>query len=177
MDNENTRLKIKKTVFSAEQIQQRVKELAKQVSQDYAGKTLNAVCVLENGFMFMSDFVRQLEIPVVCQFVRPESKETLHNNTVTTQIFYTPEVSVTGKDVLLIEAILQSGVTSEFLIRNFLSRGAGTVKLLALLDKQSERRVMLQPEYFGFLLDERFVVGYGLGAPQLGRNLPYIAAL
>ena len=57
------------------------------------------------------------------------------------------------------------------------TRGAGTVKLLTLLDKQSERRVMLQPEYFGFLLDERFVVGYGLGAPQIGRNLPYIAAL
>jgi hypoxanthine phosphoribosyltransferase len=170
-------LKIKKTVFSAEQIQQRVKELAKQVSHDYAGKTLNVVCVLENGFMFMSDFVRLLEIPVICQFVRPESKETIQNNTATTSIFYAPEVNVTGKDVLLIEALVQSGVTSEFLVRNFFARGAGTVKLLTLLDKQSERRVMLQPEYFGFLLDERFVVGYGLGAPQIGRNLPYIAAL
>jgi hypoxanthine phosphoribosyltransferase len=175
--NNGHKLKIKKTVFTAEQIQKRVTEIAKQVSTDYAGKTLHVICVLENGFMFMSDFVRQLEIPVVCHFVRPDTRETVKGSTTTTEIFYTPETDVTGKDILLVEAIVQSGLTSEFLIRNFTSRGAASVKLAALLDKQSERRVMLHPEYFGFLLDESFVVGYGLGAPQLGRNLPYVGVL
>ncbi|HUQ49496.1 MAG TPA: phosphoribosyltransferase family protein [Terriglobales bacterium] len=164
---------IKKTLFTTEQIQKRVSEIAKQVSKDYSGKSINVVCVLENGFMFMSDIVRQLDIPVICQFVRPEMKE----GVATTEIFFTPEVEVVGKHILLIEALVQSGVTSEFLIRNFTSRGAATVKLAALLDKQSERRVSLNPDYFGFLLDESYVVGYGLGAPQVGRNLPYIGAL
>lgn len=175
--NNGHKLKIKKTVFTSEQIQKRVTEMAKQVSTDYAGKTLHVICVLENGFMFMSDFVRQLDIPVVCHFVRPDTRETIKGSTTTTEIFYTPETDVTGKDILLVEALVQSGITSEFLIRNFTTRGAATVKLAALLDKQSERRVMLHPEYFGFLLDESFVVGYGLGAPQLGRNLPYVGVL
>ena len=81
------------------------------------------------------------------------------------------------EDVLIVEAILQSGQTSEFLIRNMMGRGAASVKLIALLDKQKARRVALQPDYFGFVLDESFVVGYGLGAPDVGRNLPYIAAV
>jgi hypoxanthine phosphoribosyltransferase len=68
-------------------------------------------------------------------------------------------------------------VTSEFLMRNLLGRGAASVKLVTFLDKQSERRVSLQPDYFGFLIDESYVVGYGLGAPQVGRNLPYIGAI
>jgi hypoxanthine phosphoribosyltransferase len=169
--------KIKKTLFSAEQIQKRVAEIARQVSKDYQDKSLNVVCVLENGFMFMADIVRQLEIPVICQFVRPEFKDTLKGSTATTEIFFTPEVEVTGRNILLIEALVQTGVTSEFLIRNFTSRGAATVKLAALLDKQSERKVSLTPDYLGFLLDEQYVVGYGLGAPQLGRNLPFIGSL
>lgn len=169
--------KIKKTLFSAEQIEKRVGEIARQVAKDYEGKSLNVVCVLENGFMFMADIVRQLELPVVCQFVRPEIKGTLKGSTATTEIFFTPEVEVKGRHILLIEALVQTGVTSEFLIRNFTSRGAATVKLAALLDKQSERKVSLTPDYLGFLLDESYVVGYGLGAPQVGRNLPFIGAL
>lgn len=169
--------KIRKTLFTAEQLQKRVAEIARQVSKDYEGKDLNVVCVLENAFMFMSDLVRHLDRPVICQFVRPESKDTLKGTTATTEIFFTPEVEVVGKHILLLEALVQTGVTSEFLIRNFTSRGAATVRLAALLDKQSERKVSLTPDYLGFLLDESYVVGYGLGAPQVGRNLPYIGAL
>jgi hypoxanthine phosphoribosyltransferase len=169
--------KIKKVLFTSEQVQKRVTEIARQVAKDYVGKSLNVVCVLENGFMFMADIVRQLEMPVICQFVRPELKDTLKGSTATTEIFFTPEVDVAGRNILLIELLVQSGVTSEFLIRNFTSRGAATVKLATLLDKQSERKVSLSPDYLGFLLDEQYVVGYGLGAPQLGRNLPYIGTL
>jgi hypoxanthine phosphoribosyltransferase len=169
--------KIRKTLFSAEQIQKRVAEIARQVVKDHEGKDLNVVCVLENGFMFMADIVRQLDRPVICQFVRPELRDTVKGSTATTEIFFTPEVEVVGKHILLIEALVQTGVTSEFLIRNFISRGAAGVKLAALLDKQSERKISLTPDYLGFLLDESYVVGYGLGAPQVGRNLPYIGAL
>jgi len=161
-----------RVLLSADQIKKRVLEMARQISNDFRGKTIYAVCVLENGFMFMSDLVRELDIPVVCQFVKPQFKDT-HPST--TEIFFSPEVDVHGQHVLLVEALVQSGITSEFLLRNLVGRGAASVKLAALLDKQSARRVPLQPDYFGFLVNESFVVGYGLGTPHLGRNLPYIA--
>lgn len=162
-----------RVLLSAEQIKKRVQEMARQISADFKGKTVYIVGVLENGFVFMADLVRELEIPVVCQFVKPEFKDANPN---TTEIFFSPEVDVKGQDVLLVEALVQSGITSEFLMRNLFGRGAASVRLAALLDKQSARRVPLQPDYFGFLMNESFVVGYGLGAPHLGRNLPYIAA-
>ena len=160
-------------LLSADQIKKRVHEMARQISADYQGKTVYVVCVLENGFMFMADLARELEVPVVCQFLKPEFKEA-HPNT--TEIFFSPEVNVEGQHVLLVEALVQSGITSEFLIRNLFGRGAASVKLAAFLDKQTARRVPLQPDYFGFLMSESFVVGYGLGTPDLGRNLPYVAA-
>src|SRR5215467_4671822 len=160
-------------LLTAEQLRKRVQEMARQISADFKGKTLYVVCILENGFVFMADLVRELEIPVVCQFVKPQFKDT---NPSTTEIFFSPEVDVQNHHVLLVEALVQSGITSEFLMRHLASRGAASVKLAVLLDKQSARRVPLQPDYFGFLMNESFVVGYGLGAPQQGRNLPYIAA-
>lgn len=170
-------LKIQKTLFSTEQIQRRVADIARQISRDYEGKVLHVVCVLENGFMFMVDLVRQLEVPVICKFVRPHLKDTMIAGSVTTEIFFGPEINVTDAHVLIVEALVQSGVTSEYLIRNFLMKGAASVKLATLLDKQTERRISLQPDYFGFLVDEKFVVGYGLGAPELGRNLNFIGTV
>jgi hypoxanthine phosphoribosyltransferase len=162
-----------RVILSADQIKKRVQEIARQISRDYQGRTLHVVAVMENGFIFMADLVRELDIPVVCQFVKGEFNDE-HPSTM--EIFYSPEVEVAGKDVLLVEALIQSGVTSEFLLRNLAGRGASSVKLAVLLDKQAARRVSLQPDYFGFLLNDSFVVGYGLGDMHSGRNLPYIAA-
>jgi hypoxanthine phosphoribosyltransferase len=159
-------------LLSAEQIKKRVQEMARQISNDFRGRTLYVVGVMENGFIFMADLVRELDLNVVCLFVRAESKEA---NSTTTEIFFSPELDVQGQHVLLVEVLVQSGVTSEFLIRNLAGRGAASVKLAVLLDKQSARRVSLQPDYFGFLMNESFVVGYGLGDQHFGRNLPYIA--
>ncbi len=166
-----------KVLLTAEQIQRRVQELARQISDDYRGKTVFAISVLENGFMFLADLVRKIEVPVVVQFMKPEFTEKPVRNSSTTEIFFTPEIEVKGEHVLLVEALVQSGVTSEFLIRNLTARGAASVKLAAFLDKQADRRVSLRPDYFGFLVDEPYVVGYGLGNPHIGRSLPYIACL
>jgi len=165
--------KYPRVVLTAEQIETRVRELGRQISSDYRDKTICVVGVLENGFMFMADLVRHLEVPVICQFLKVHSKEA---NPSTTEIFFSPEPDVEGKDVLLVEALVQSGLTSDFLLRNLTGRGAASVRLATFLDKQSARRIALQPDYFGFLMDEGFVVGYGLGANEVGRNLPYIAA-
>ena len=162
-----------RVILSADQIKKRVQEMGRQIARDYQGRTLHVIAVMENGFMFMADLVRELNMPVVCQFVKGEFND---EHPSTTEIFYSPEVEVAGKEVLLVEALIQSGLTSEFLLRNLISRGASSVKLAVLLDKQAARRVSLQPDYFGFLLNDSFVVGYGLGDAHTGRNLPYIAA-
>jgi hypoxanthine phosphoribosyltransferase len=168
----NTELSDLRVMFTAEQIAHRIRELAHTISNDYRGQTVYAVCVLENGFIFMADLVRALEVPVVCQFVKPHAREMKHG----TEIFYSPEVRVEGQHVLLVEGVVQSGITQEFLIRNFFGRGAQSVKLAALLDKQADRRVALQADYWGYALGASYVVGYGLGSPLLGRNLPYVAS-
>ncbi len=162
-------------LITADQVQKRVQELARQISQDFRGRSLCAVCVLENGFIFMADLVRYLDVPVVCQFIKPEMNEISTKESTATEILFSPEPEVKDTDVLLVEGLVQSGVTSEFLMRTLLARGAKSVKLCTLLDKQAARRVSLQPDYFGFLISEAYVVGYGLGSPHLKRNLPYVA--
>jgi len=165
-------------VISAEQIQKRVRELARQISDDYQGKTLQALAVLENSFIFVADLVRAIEIPVVCTFVKPRySQQGSGATSDVLEILFSHELDIRGKDVLLVEGLVHSGVTSEFLMNNLRGRGAASVKLATLLDRQAARRVQLQPDYFGFLVDEAFLVGYGLGgSEQTNRNLPFLAA-
>lgn len=165
-----------KVVVSADQIERRVSELARQISADFAGKRLYVVGILENAFVFMADLIRKMELPVVCQFVSSDVHDLTDDPANAREIFYFPEVEVSGQHVLLVEGLVQSGVTTDFLITNLMGRGAASVKTAALLDRQSARRVPVQLDYFGFQIDADFVVGYGLGAPHLGRNLPYVAA-
>ena len=163
-------------VISADQIQKRIRELGRQISDDYRGETVIALGILENGFMFVADLVRALEGPVVCTFIKPRYKQTEGEGALL-EIFFSHELEIKGKHVLLIEGLVHSGVTTEYLMSDLRSRGAASVKLVTLLDRQSARRVPLQPDYFGFLVDDAFLSGYGLGSPeQTGRNLPYLAA-
>lgn len=165
-------------VIAAEQIQKRVKELGRHISDDYQGQTIQALAVLENAFMFMADLVRAMDVPVVCQFIKPKySKQQGSQTAEIMEIFFSHEPDIRGQHILLVEGLVHSGVTSEFLMNDLRARGAASVKLVTLLDRQSARRVALQPDYFGFLVDETFLVGYGLGAmEQINRNLPYLAA-
>src|SRR5580700_8602341 len=167
-----------RTVIPTEQIQKRVREMARQISSDYQGKTIHALALLENGFIFMSDLVRVLEVPVICQFIKPKyRREQEHTAAGFLEIFFSHELAIVGQHVLLIEGLVHSGLTSEFLMNDLRGRGAASVKLATLLDRQSARRVALQPDYFGFLVDDTFLVGYGLGAvEQTNRNIPYLAA-
>ena len=164
-------------VISADQIQKRVRELGRQISDDYRGQTLIALGILENGFMFVADLVRALDVPVVCTFIKPRYTESKQGEAPLLEIFFSHELGIQDKHVLLIEGLVHSGVTTEYLMSDLRARGAASVKLATLLDRQSARRVPLQPDYFGFLVDEAFLCGYGLGSPeQTGRNLPYLAA-
>ena len=128
--------------------------------------------------MFLADLVRALDVPVVCQFVKPKyTRPRKDRSSDIMEIFFSHEPEIRGNHVLLVEGLVHSGITSEFLMNDLRARGAASVKLVTLLDRQSTRRVALQPDYFGFLVDETFLVGYGLGAvEQTNRNLPYLGA-
>jgi hypoxanthine phosphoribosyltransferase len=166
-----------KPLISAEQIQKRVREMGRQISADYHGKTVHVLAVLENGFLFMADLIRVLELPLICEFIKPLYRDRIQGTTTSKEIFFSPEIEVRGHHVLLVEGLVHSGVTTDFLMNALRSRGAASVRLATLLDRQSARRVALQPDYFGFLVDDKFLVGYGLGNPVLERNLPYLAAV
>ncbi len=174
----NARVEPLRQIITAEQIQKRVKEVARQISDDYRGRTIQILAVLENAFMFQADLVRALEVPVVCQFIKPKythPQDSSGNDVM--EIFFSHEPEIQGQHILLVEGLVHSGVTTEFLMNDLRGRGAASVKLVTLLDRQAARRVPLQPDYFGFLVDETFLVGYGLGAvEQTNRNLPYLAA-
>ena len=166
-----------RTVISADQIQKRIREMARQISDDYKGKTVHALALLENGFIFMSDLVRALEVPVTCQFIKPKYTREDGTGRGYMEIFFSHDADIRDQHVLLIEGLVHSGVTTEFLVADLKARGATSVKVATLLDRQSARRVQLQPDYFGFLVDDAFLFGYGLGSPeQTHRNLPFLAS-
>ena len=167
-----------RTVIPAEQIQKRVREIGRQISDDYRGRTIHLLALLENGFIFMADLVRALDVPVICQFIKPRYHEDKGDGASgILEIFFSHQSDIRDQHVLVVEGLVHSGITTEFLMSDLKARGAASVKLATLLDRQSARRVQLQPDYFGFLVDEAFLVGYGLGSPeQTNRNLPYVGS-
>ncbi len=165
-----------KVIVTAEQIQHRIAELGRQITADYAGKRVVIIGVLENAFVFMADLIRHIELPTVCQFVLSDVHDVEQGLAPAREIFFFPEVEVSGEHVLLVEGLVQSGLTTDFLVTNLMGRGAASIKTASLLNRQSSRKVSVQLDYFGFEIDDPYVVGYGLGAPHLGRNLPYVAA-
>jgi hypoxanthine phosphoribosyltransferase len=176
--NQVARVPELRVVISVEQLQKRVRELARQISDDYQGRTVHTLAMLENGFMFMADLVRAMDVPVICQFIKPQYRRHLEGKPEGfLEIFFSHDADIRGQHVLLIEGIIHSGVTTEFLVSDLLGRGAASVKVVTLLDRQTARRVPFQPDYFGFLVDDGFLVGYGLSsAAQTERNLSFIAS-
>lgn len=161
-------------LITAEQIGHRVMEMGRQISHDCRGRTVHVLPVLENSFVFAADLIRAMDVPVACEFIKPLYRDRQTGRSSTREIFFSPEIEVRGHHVLLVEGVLHSGVTTEFLISGMLVRGAASVKLVTLLERQCARRVALQPDYFGFLVEDAFLVGYGMGSPVLWRNLPYV---
>jgi hypoxanthine phosphoribosyltransferase len=166
-----------RTVISAKQIQKRLGELAHQINRDYRGKTLHVVGVLENSFVFMADLIRALKMPVLCYFVRADIHDTAQGGVPTREITYTPRVEAAGKDLLLVEGILQSGMTMDHLYRYLLGQNPASVRTVSLVEKTDERKVDVPTDYIGFRATGKFLVGYGLGYQDRYKNLPYIATL
>ncbi len=166
-----------KVVVDEKAIRKRVRDLARQISRDYAGKTLHVVGVLEDGFIFMADLVRALTVPVVCSFVRSQVRDSDLGAVAMREVLYIPPVDAADKDLLLVEGILYTGVTLDHLCRTLLRRQPASLRTATLVDKTEDRKVDVQVDYAGFQLSGRYLVGYGLGYQGKFRNLPFLARI
>lgn len=170
-----------RVVFSKTQIAKRVLEIAARLNRDYKGKTLHVVGILENSFMLMADLVRALKVPTYCYFVKAEIHDSSSGTVAVREILYTPRVDAGEKEILLVDGILQSGVTLDHLLRSMLGQGASSVRTAMLVEKTDERKVDVPTDYVGFKVNSRtagkFLVGYGLAYKNQYQNLPYIASL
>jgi hypoxanthine phosphoribosyltransferase len=163
-----------KVLISREQLEARIAELAAEINRDYAGsEKLIAVGVLKGSVFFMVDLLKHLEVPVAVDFFQTSS---YGNSTEAGEVRIRKDLdlSIRGSDVLLIEDIVDTGYTLRTILDLLKFRGARTVKLCALLDKPSRRRIDVPIDYKGFSIEDQFVIGYGLDFDERYRNLPYI---
>ena len=164
-------------LFDEQAIERTVLELAAQISRDYAGKDLLLVCILKGAAIFFTDLARRLTIPVMLEFAQVSSygSGTVSSRVVTVTKDIGSDIS--GKHVLLVDGIIDTGTTMDFLLKRYRARGLASLKVAVLLDKHAHRTVDVPIDYRGFEIPDRFVVGYGMDSGEKYRNLPYIAAV
>ena len=163
-------------LIPARDIQRRIAELGAQISADYAGRELVMVGVLKGSFMFLADLVRHIDGPVRIEFIGTKSYE---GTTTSGQVQLTKDLDkpVEGADVLLVEDIIDTGLTLTYLKHVLSQRNPGTLKTVAFLDKPSRRKIEVEGDYVGFTIEDKFVIGYGLDYEQRYRNLPDLCVL
>ena len=164
-------------LFDEQAIERTVLELAAQISRDYAGKDLLLVCILKGAAIFFTDLARRLTIPVMLEFAQVSSygSGSVSSRVVTVTKDIGSDIS--GKHVLLVDGIIDTGTTMDFLLKRYRERGLTSLKVAVLLDKHAHRTVDVPIDYRGFEIPDRFVVGYGMDSGEKYRNLPYIAAV
>jgi hypoxanthine phosphoribosyltransferase len=167
-----------KVLIPEEKIQQRIAAIASSLNRDYDGHIIDVICILKGGLIFMSDLIRSLTIPVRLHFVQVSSygDETESSGTVNLH-FSSVSEDLTGKDVLLVEDVLDTGITLDYLMKQLKEEKPASLKTCVLLDKPSRRKLNINADYVGFEIPDNFVIGYGLDYRELGRNLRYIAEL
>ena len=160
-----------------DELAHRVRELAEQISVDYADRDLLLVGVLKGAVFFLSDLMRQLSIPVEVDFMAVASYGSATKSSGVVRILKDLDAAIEGRDVLIVEDIVDSGLTLQYLMRNLAGRNPRSLEVCALLIKPERQKVDLPTRYVGFEIPNRFAIGYGLDHAERYRNLPYVAAL
>jgi hypoxanthine phosphoribosyltransferase len=164
-------------LVTAEDLQRRVVELGEEISRDYGGKSLLLIGVLKGAVFFLSDLMRYIDIPVEVDFMAVASYGSATDSSGVVRILKDLDAAIEDRDVLIVEDIVDSGLTLQYLLRNLGSRNPRSLEVCALLTKPERRKVDLPTRYVGFEIPDRFVVGYGLDYAERHRNLPFVAAL
>lgn len=170
-------VEVGETLVTEVEIKAKVTELAKQISADYEGKNPLLIGILKGAFMFLSDLSRELKMPVQFDFVAVASYGAATKSSGVVRILKDIDQDIEGRDVLIVEDIIDSGLTLNYLIKNLKARHPASLEVCALLSKPERQRVALNVKYLGFAIPNKFVVGYGLDFNESFRNLKYIAAL
>jgi len=160
-----------------DELRRRVRELAADISRDYADKNLLLVGVLKGAVFFLSDLMRDLDIPCEVDFMAVASYGSATDSSGVVRILKDLDVAIEGRDVLIVEDIVDSGLTLQYLLRNLGARDPRSLEVCALLIKPDRRKVELHTRYVGFEIPNKFAIGYGLDHAERFRNLPYVAAL
>ena len=160
-----------------DELSRRVRELGRQISADYVGRDLLLVGVLKGAVFFLSDLMRHIDVPCEVDFMAVASYGSATDSSGVVRILKDLDVALEGRHVLIVEDIIDSGLTLQYLLRSLGARNPASIEVCALLTKPERRKVELEPRYVGFEIPNRFVVGYGLDHGERYRNLPYVAVL
>lgn len=167
-----------RVVYSRAKLAARLAALGRQVSRDYAGRTVDAVIILEDGFVFAADLLRGISRPVVCHFVRLEMRDVELSGFSRREVFFSRPPVLKDRDILIIATMLHTGVTLDFLCKRLHESRPRSLRIAVLVDKPADRHVDLQPDYFGFQGASNRLVGYGLaGKHEHFRNLPFVGVI
>ena len=164
-------------MIDAEAVEARIAEIAEQLSMEYAGKTIHIIGVLKGSVFFMCELAKRLSVPVTMDFMSVSSYGNDTKSSGVVKMIKDLDESIEGRDVVLIEDIMDSGRTLSYLVNLLKERKPASFKVVTLLDKPDRRVVELEPDITGFVIPDRFVVGYGLDCAQKYRNLPYIGVI
>ncbi|MEI7027660.1 hypoxanthine phosphoribosyltransferase [Paenibacillus sp. y28] len=168
---------IQEVLFTEQQLQDKIQELGEQLSREFAGRNPLMICVLKGAFIFMADLAKRMDIPVELDFMAVSSYGQSTKSSGVVKIVKDLDTTVEGRDVLIVEDIIDSGLTLSYLIDVLERRNALSVTVVTLFDKPGRRTVDLEADYKGFTIPDAFVVGYGLDYAEKYRNLPYVGIL
>ncbi|MFN0086541.1 MAG: hypoxanthine phosphoribosyltransferase [Blastocatellia bacterium] len=164
-------------MIPTDKLQARIREMGEEITRDYAGRRPELICVLKGAVTFMSDLMRAIDLNLSIDFIAVSSYGKGKNSTGEVKIIKDLDGPLEGRDIILVEDILDTGLTLNYLLNNFRARGATSIKIAALLNKPERRKVAVQADYVGFEIPDKFVVGYGLDYAERFRNLPYIGVV
>lgn len=168
---------IKEILIDEKTVQSRIKELGQEITEDYKGKNLLLVGILKGAVIFMSELCKNIKLPLTIDFMAVSSYGESSTSTGEVRIVKDLDFSVKDKDILIVEDIIDTGLTLAYLTDNLRKRGANSVKIVTLLDKVDRRNIEVAVDYLGFEIPDEFIVGYGLDYAERYRNFPFVAAL
>lgn len=175
MSKEN--YKFGEILISRDQLAARVRELGKQITGDFQGENLLAICILRGAVLFMTDLVREIDLDVEIDFMSVSSYGSSTESSGVVRIIKDLDCNIEGRNVIIVEDIIDSGLTLEYLKNYLMGKKPKSLKICTLLDKPARRTADVKADYFGFEVGDQFIVGYGLDYDQSYRNLPYITCL
>lgn len=169
--------RIAKVLFTEEQIQDRLAELGEEITHDYQGQEILVIGILKGSVVFLADLIRQIKIPLKIDFMAVSSYGKSTHSSGVVRILKDLDTEIEGRHILIIEDIVDTGLTLSYLIENLLSRKPASLKICTFLDKPERRLTHIVPNYNGYDIPDEFVVGYGLDYNEKYRNLPYIGVV